>query len=347
MRPTPVRIAVVGAGLIGRAHLARIEASPNATLAGIADPAADAAGLAALAGAPHAPDLASLLRAAPVDGVVVATPNRQHVTDVMTALEAGLPCLVEKPLAEDAPGAERLVEVAAQRRIALQVGHHRRHSGALRGAREIVASGRLGRITAANALCLFRKPDDYFEGAGSWRRRAGGGLVLINLVHVVDDLRTLLGEVEEVQAVTTNRARGFDVEDTVGALLRFRSGALATLAASDAAAAPWSWEMTAGENAAYPRTDEACYVVAGTDASLSVPRLELWSHGEARSWFSPLLRERRVAPATDPLTSQMDHFIRVVRGEAAPYPDGTEGLATLRATLAIARSAASGRPVNP
>ena len=95
----------------------------------------------------------------------------------------------------------RLVEAAEAAGVPILVGHHRRHSPLIQRARAIVASGRLGRITAVTGLCLYRKPDHgYFDGANAWRREPGGGVILINLVHVVDDLRNLCGEITEVQA---------------------------------------------------------------------------------------------------------------------------------------------------
>ena len=345
--PQPVRIAVAGAGLIGRAHVARILASPDAALAGIADPSPEGAALAAAHGVPHAPGMAAILAAARPDAAIAATPNRRHVPDALACLDAGIPCLVEKPVADTVEDAERLVDAAARTGIPVQVGHHHRHSAFLRGAAEIVASGRLGRIVAVNALTWFRKPDDYFGGPGAWRTKPGGGPILINLIHLVDDLRTLCGDVESVTALTSNATRGFDVEDTAAILLRFRNGALGTVNISDAAASPWSWELTSGENPAYPRTDEACTLIAGTAASLSIPRLEVWSHGEGGHWWTPIHRDRRTTPDADPLTAQLAHFVRVVRGEAAPYPDAAEGLATLRTTLAVTRSAGSGVTVTP
>jgi predicted dehydrogenase len=128
-------------------------------------------------------------------------------------------------------------------------------------------------------------------------------------------------------------------------LLRFRSGALGTVTISDSVAAPWSWELTAGENKAYPRTDEACYLIGGTAGSLAVPRLEVWRHGDARGWWSPILAERRAMPEEDPLVLQLRQLCKVVRGEEPPLIDGREGMRTLEATLAVKESAATGRTV--
>ena len=334
----PVRIAVVGFGLIGRAHVQRVRDCPGARLAAIVDPAEAAREAATGLGVPWHPDLDALLATERPDGIVLATPNALHVAGALACIAAGIPVLVEKPLAEDLAGARLITEAARRAAVPVLVGHHRRHSPLIARAREIVASGQLGRIVAVNGLCWFRKPDAYFEAA-PWRREPGGGVVLINCIHVVDDLRNLCGDIASVQAFASNASRGFPVEDTAAIVLRFASGALGTLSISDAVSAPWSWEMTSGENPAYPRTAEACYLIGGTEGSLSVPRLESWRHGDERAWFGPLSTQRTVVPDEDPLRLQMLHFRDVVRGSAAPLIDAAEAAKTLEATLAVLAAA--------
>jgi predicted dehydrogenase len=128
-------------------------------------------------------------------------------------------------------------------------------------------------------------------------------------------------------------------------ILHFRNGALGTLTISDAAAAPWSWELTAGENKAYPHTDQFCYLVAGTEGSLTVPRLDVWRHDGDNGWWSPIEAERRILPEQDPLTLQMRHFCQVVRGEVEPLLDGRGGTRTLETTLAVKQAAATSQVV--
>ncbi len=339
-----MRIAVVGAGLIGRAHIGHVRSCPGTTLSAVVDPTDAARAEAAALGVAWHPSLEDLLAGERPDGVILATPNRLHVPGGLACVAAGLPVLVEKPIADEAAAAFRLAEAAEAAGVPVLVGHHRRHSPLIAQARETVRSGRLGRITAVSGLCWFRKSASYFDAA-PWRREPGGGVVLINLVHVVDDLRNLCGDVVSVQAVTSSAARGFPVEDTAAIILRFASGALGTLSVSDAVAAPWSWEMTSGENKVYPRTDQACYLVGGTDGSLSVPRLDVWRHADERAWFGPIASERIVTPDEDPLARQILHFRDVVRGEAAPVIDAREGARTLATTLAVLESARIGAPV--
>ena len=191
-----------------------------------------------------------------------------------------------------------------------------------------------------NAVSWFRKPADYFEDNNTWRRQAGGGVVLINLIHVIDDLRNLCGDIVSVLAADSSAARGFEVEDTAAMVLRFTNGMLGTMTISDSAAAPWSWEMTSGEDKAFPQSDQFCYTLGGAKASVTVPRLEVWSH-TGDGWRTPLESERVFVPEQDPLTAQMRHFIDVVRGKAEPIIDAPEATRTLEATLAVKQAAAS------
>jgi predicted dehydrogenase len=138
--------------------------------------------------------------------------------------------------------------------------------------------------------------------------------------------------------------RLFPVEDSAVAMVVFRHGALGTISISDTVAAPWSWELTVGENPAYPQTDQACYLVGGTAGSLSFPSLDVWRYNEAPDWNAPIERSRSVAPRSDTLSAQLRHFCDVVRGDAAPLVDGHEALRTLEVTLEVARQAGTAPP---
>src|SRR5690606_35587038 len=133
-----------------------------------------------------------------------------------------------------------------------------------------------------------------------WRRSAGGGPVLINLIHDVDLLRFLVGEIAEVQAVTSSAVRGFEVEDTAAITLRFANGALGALSVSDAAVTPWNWDLAAGEAAHYPRQDVNSHFISGTEGSLTLPRLDIWRYRGAKGWHDPLTHERTAVHAADP-----------------------------------------------
>jgi predicted dehydrogenase len=337
-----LRIAVLGAGAIGRRHAGLVAAEPGLALAAVVDPEPATAGFAEGLGAAWLPDIDALLAGGLPDGLIVATPNRLHVEHGLAAVAAGIPALVEKPIADDPAEGRRLVAAADAAGVPLLVGHHRRHGPALRAARAAIAEGRIGRVLAVHGQCWLGKPDAYF--APAWRRGRGAGPVLVNLIHDIDALRFLCGEIDAVQATFSRAARSLPVEDGAAVTLRFAGGAVGTLSASDAVPAPWSWELSSGENPDYPRQDAFAYLVGGSEGALAVPSLELWRQ-PVRDWHAPLARERLAFAPADPLVAQLRHFAAVIRGEAAPRVPGREGLRTLEVIAAIHRAAESGGAV--
>lgn len=340
-----VRIGVVGAGLIGRKHIDVLRSGDAAfALAGIADPSEAAQAEARRLGYPCFDTVDALLGEAKPDGVIIAVPNQLHVATGLQCIERGVPIVVEKPVAASVSEAMRLVVAAEAAGVATLVGHHRRHNPIMQRAAEAVRAGAIGQPVAATAIWLAHKPKGYHDLA--WRREPGGGPVLINAIHDIDCLRMLCGDIETVQATASNAVRGFAVEDTAAAILRFKNGVLGTLIVSDAVSSPWSWECTSGENPAFAKTSEDCILIGGTRGSLAVPTLDVrWHEAGDESWLEPLTQQRLPIVPEDPYVAQMRHFAAVIRGEAEPVLSGRDGTVTLAATLAITQSAETGTPV--
>ncbi len=333
----PLAIAVAGAGAIGRKHIAALSQTGAARLGAIVDPSDAAAALAAAQGVPHYRDLSELKDVA---GVILATPTALHLAQALDCIGRGLPVLVEKPVTASAAEALILARAAEAAGLAVLVGHHRRHNPRIARARGLVQSGAIGRVVAVQAAVLLCKPDDYF--APAWRRQPGAGPILTNLIHDIDLLRHVVGEIASVQAARSNTLRGFPVEDTAAVILHFENGALGTIAVSDAAAAPWSWELTAGENPDYPRSGESCCWISGTEGALELPALRLWRHQGPKSWFTPLLPHDEIGADADPLPIQIDHFAAVIRGQAAPLVTVRDAARAVAVVDAIHRAAVSG-----
>lgn len=341
------RIAVAGAGYIGKAHMAAVQALPDCTLSAIVDPAPAATAVAARLGVPLFAAIEDLLAHDRPDGLVLATPNALHVPQALQCIEAGLPVLLEKPLATTVADGRALLARAEALGARVLVGHHRAHSPIMTKAAQVVASGQLGRLVAVMGSATFYKPEEYFA-AGAWRKEPGGGPILLNMVHEVHNLRMLCGEVVAVQAMASQAVRGFAVEDTVSIGLRFANGVLGSFLLSDTAACARSWEQTSQENPAYPSyADEDCYVLTGTNGSLSVPsmRLKTYPRPQDRSWWKPFEQGQVGMLREDPIQRQMAHFAAVVRGEASPLVTVRDGLHNLVVTEAIAQAAATGRTV--
>jgi len=340
-----LRIAVAGAGAIGRRHIELLSESPECALCAIVDPAPGAAAIARKADVPLVATLADLFARLRPDGVIIATPNRLHVENALDCIAAGVAVLVEKPVAHTVAEGLRLCAAAESAQARILVGHHRAHSPLMETAREIIAQGTLGTLVAVQGSAIFYKPDDYYDEA-PWRRQPGGGPILINMIHEVGSLRSLCGEICAVQAFASSAIRGFPVEDTVAIGLRFLNGALGSFLVSDTAASARSWEQTSQENSAYATyPDEDCYVVVGTRGSLAVPtmRLKIYDLPEDRSWWKPYRTAVAPVERRDPLERQLAHFCAVIRGDAAPLVTARDGLMNLRVTESIAEAARTGK----
>ena len=342
-RNAATRIAIVGAGMIGKRHLQVLLADRAYAAAALADPSPAAETLAREHGIAWFADHRQMLDQTKPDGVVVATPNQLHVSVGLDCIARKTPILVEKPLADSVGAAVALVTAAQRAGVPVLTGHHRRHNPIMRRAAELIAAGGIGRITAVVAMWLSLKPDDYYNVA--WRRERGGGTVLINGIHDVDCLRMLCGEIDSVQAFAASGVRNFPVEDTAAAAIRFASGAVGTVTISDAVSAPWSWEWGSQENPFYPHEGQNCYLITGTRGSLAVPTLEHWWHEPGQHWGDPLTRRRIPVRHEDAYIGQMRNFAAVIAGREKPVVSGEDGARTLAATMAITESAAQGRPV--
>ena len=338
------RLVIAGIGLVGKRHADSIGHLENVELVGIVDPSAEGRKYADEQEITWFGSLSEMFAVEKPDGVILATPTPLHVEQALECVAQKCPVLVEKPLATSAVEARLLVTKAEELNVPLLVGHHRRHNPLIQKAREVIDSGRIGEVRAVHANCWFYKPDHYFDEA-PWRKQKGAGPISVNLVHDVDLIRYLCGEVVSVQAQAAQSSRGFENEEVAAAVLRFESGAIGTITVADSVVAPWSWEMTSREYPIYPTTSQSCYLLGGTHGSLSVPDLTLWKHSGERDWWSPIDATSVSSEASNPLVNQMAHFVSVIAGKEQPLVSGSEGLKTLQVIEAIQQAANSGETV--
>ena len=336
----------MGAGLIGREHMKLVAAHAEAELVAIADVSPEAEATAAGQSVPLYADFERMLDELAPDGAIVALPNELHAPAGLACVEHGIPALIEKPVAHTVAAALELVERGEAAGVPLMVGHHRRHSPDMREAHRAILAGELGDVVAVSGLCLVAKHDSYFDH--EWRRRPGGGPLLINAIHDVDCLRFLCGEMATVQAIASSAVRGFEVEDTVAVTMRFTSGALGTFLISDAVPSPWFWDIASGQARYFPVPERAAdsYVVGGRKGSLAVPSLDLWTHEPGGDWRDPIMPSRLAIAVSRCYENQLHNFVAVVRGEAEPVVTARDATMTLAATLAIGRAAVEGRAVD-
>ena len=289
-------------------------------------------------------DLDGLFAHGGYDGIILATPTPLHIEQGLASINEGCPVLIEKPIAVSAKDARILTKAAQEKDVPLLVGHHRRHNGMVQAAKQAIEEGAIGVVRSVQATCWFYKPDHYFDVA-PWRMKKGAGPISVNLVHDVDLLRHLCGEVTEVHAASAPSVRGFENEDLASAILTFASGTIATITVSDSIVAPWSWELTARENPAYPATDQSCYLIGGSRGGLSLPDLRVWQHQQGPDWWTPISATSLICSSEDPLAVQAKHFADVIAGKTPPLVTGLEGLRSLEVVEAISESAATRKSV--
>jgi len=160
-------------------------------------------------------------------------------------------------------------------------------------------------------------------------------------------LRYCIGDIERVYAEVSNKSRGFEVEDTVSATVRFTDGTLASILMSDTAPSVWGYECTMGENPHFYPTKGNIYHFLGTEASVSFPGMEkvYYKDPEKKGWQHPITSEQLDIKSADPYPGQLAHFCKVITREEEPRTSGEDARKTLVATLALHESGMTQKPV--
>ena len=221
-------VGFVGAGGVARRHAQHLAELPNVRLVAVTDPVAESAqSFADSTGAAVASDVEDLLNASP-DAVYVCVPPHAHGSVEEQVVGAGAALFVEKPLALDAPTAERIADAARNAGVVTAVGHHWRYSPAVDLARELL-DGRPVRLVTGSWI-------DRVPPVSWWSKRAlSGGQIVEQAVHVLDLIRLLCGEVVEVNAYANAAPPATpdaDVDAATVAILNFESGAVGTVTAA-------------------------------------------------------------------------------------------------------------------
>lgn len=220
-----LRIAVVGAGMMGADHITRItQRIVGATVSAVVEPDAGraAAAIENAPGAQHFTAIEDALASGVVDAVLIATPGQFHEPVLLPAIEAGLPILCEKPLTPDPESSLRIIEAEQKAgRKLIQVGFMRRFDREYIQLRELIASGEAGALLALR--CAHRNPavpDSYTNPM----------LINDSVVHEIDIVRYLTDSpvtAIEVKRPRRNSLSPAHLDEPVLVLLETEQGVLA------------------------------------------------------------------------------------------------------------------------
>ena len=311
----PVRIALVGAGRMGRVHLAALKASDQISLAGIVEPV-DA--VRAKLADDHVPLFASaqeLIAAGTAEAVLIAAPSGVHAMLVREFAAAGIPVLCEKPVGVSPEEAATARDAALAADVVLQVGYWRRFVPVLRGLRARIETGELGEIYQLSCMQWDQEPP-------SASFRAGGGGIAIDMgVHEIDQIRWLLDEeIESVAAVGAGRlppeAASAADPDAAVVLAKLSGGTAATI--------------SLGRR--FPHADSCWLEVWGTRGYERVPFMwnaDVWSDAGDQVFVGAM-------------QAQAEAFARAVRGGRCEGAGGDDAVAALTVAAQVAESLAVG-----
>jgi UDP-N-acetyl-2-amino-2-deoxyglucuronate dehydrogenase len=349
-----VRVGVCGLGGMGQAYCLALKGLENAELAAVCTRRPNIARKFGAEFHAHAYDqLSDMVKNKKLDAVLVATPNYLHSQQTVIALEAGKHVLCTKPMATNLIEAERMIAQAHRSGRVLEIGFQYRYDPRIYRAKQMIDAAQLGNIFfGVDYLSIYRSKEYWEEGP--WRgsmSQAGGGLLPTHASHDLDYLQWFLGPVNWVAGRTDTLVHRVEVEDTVSATLKFKSGAIVSLAGTLAARASKT-----------PR-----FEIFGEQGALSLIRGRSEGRRPSALLFSDGKSWRRIAgkdnvssrlhwsdipswvtgmscvPSANALVRNLKEFLSSIVDQKDPLVPGEEGRKSLEITEGIYRSTKEGR----
>ena len=337
----PLKMAVIGAGRMGKLHARVLSEMPEVELVGVADTSAAAAeAVAAQRGCASFSDPNELIDL--VDAAIISAPTIRHMDIARPFVAAGKSVLIEKPLTDDLDAGREFIELARKNRVVVQVGHAERFNPAVMAMKKyairpkFIESHRISPYT-------FRSTDV--------------GVVLDLMIHDIDIVHMLAGcdEVESVDAVGVNVIGA--TEDIANARIRFTNGCVANITASRLAIKTERKVRVFSEDA-YLSVDYQAKtgLVVQKSANLDLLQMardmdaddlaELAQQGDYKSLVN--IEQLNVDDSTEPLRRQAEAFVKSIEQGETPAASAEAGFAAVRLaqriTEAIKQHAWDGDP---
>ncbi|HEY8155836.1 MAG TPA: Gfo/Idh/MocA family oxidoreductase [Myxococcota bacterium] len=329
--PDRLKLALVGCGAISKMHVMGIRAgAPRTEVAAVVDVDRERAqALARETGGAVYGSLDEALAKGGFDAVDLMLPHQLHESAALAAFARGKHVLLEKPMATTPDACARILAAARKAGTVFMVGENAQYWPEVVRAHELIARGAIGEVVTARACIFFPPLAAYYGGERAWRLRrdaAGGGVAIDTGSHWLRPLHLWLGELEEVVAALGRPFVRMEGESLVRALLRFRSGRIASFDAllSEAPLAP-----------------ELLFRITGSAGEIAIDGLGRTLLYDAE--------HRKGVPVGEPGGYLQSYAGEMADFEAAvldgrPLAAGPEAsLGELRAALAMVRSAETGR----
>ncbi|WP_100374565.1 Gfo/Idh/MocA family protein [Bacillus sp. FJAT-45037] len=336
-----LKVAVIGCGSIAtNRHLPEYHQNENVEIVAVCDVVEERAQKTAHQYEAKAyTSYEELFAKESIDLVSVCTPNYLHAKISVAALSAGLHVLCEKPMATSKEECDAMIEAAKESGKKLMIAHNQRFVASHQKARDLIASGEVGKIYSFRTAFGHAGPETWSaDGKESWffkKDEAFIGAMGDLGVHKSDLLRYILGEeVTEVSAfVTTSAKENASVDDSAVAILKTESGTIGTLAAS------WSYvakednsTIIYGEKAILRLEDDPVHSLVVEYKTGEIVRYEL---GQIQSNDEGGQSNSHV----------IDHFVQAILRNDEPLITGIEGKRSLDIILGAMEASETGRTI--
>ena len=339
-----LRVAVVGAGMIGELHAKLISESPNAELSHVCSRSMERAkGLTDKYGGQPVADYREMLGKGGLDAVSICTASGEHADFGVAAAEAGKHVLVEKPIEINLERADRLIAACREHGVKLGVVFQLRFLDASEEARQAVRAGALGSPVMSDCYMKFHRPQDYYDNS-RWKGTLamdGGGALINQAIHGLDLMLSMTSDIAAVKAYTGILAhKGIEVEDTCVASVRFVDGSLGVIQATTSVQPDFQQRIEL-------HGAKGTIILEGTEDTW----IKLWeTEGEKREIEPRAPVEHSGAAAVleeggEGHRRQIEDFVAAVREGREPVVNGEEGRRSLAVVRAVYESARSGGEV--
>lgn len=328
-----LKVGVLGCGTIARVrHLLEYDNNKEVEITAVCDIVEERAEeMAKLYGAKAYTDYRDVLANKEIDVISICLPNYLHASVTIAALNAGKHVLCEKPMATSKDEAEAMIAAGKLNDKKLMIAHNQRFVASHQKAKEIIESGKLGKLYSFSTTFGHPGPEEWsIDGAESWffdKERAFIGAMGDLGVHKADLMRYLLGEFSEVGAfIETNAKQNTEVDDNAVCILRTESGIIGTLTAS------WAY-VTGGDNST---------IIYGENGTLRLEADPVYSlieeYRDGTIINHQLEKIQTNEEGGQSNSSIIDYFITSILENSEPPIPGEEGMKSLEIILAAIES---------
>ncbi len=334
-----VNFGIVGCGRVSGKHISALKQIVGARITAVCDISEERAKKAAVeTGSKCYLSYDEMLKDPMVDAINICTPSGLHPEMTIKAARAGKHIVCEKPIALKMKDAKNMLEECKKARVSLFVVKQNRYNPPILHLKKAIRDGRFGRIFLANVTVRWSRGQDYYD-RDAWRGKIvhDGGVLLNQTSHHIDMLQWLVGEIDSVICKKATFAHNIETEDTAVAVLKFKNGAIGTFE---------------GTTCTFPKDLEGSISILGEKGSVKVGgfamnKMETWQFKEPIAEDNEIVHSITNPPNVygfghSPLLQEVVTSLRANQG---PKIDGEEGAKSLKAIIAMLKSAKLNREV--